>query len=369
MHKETSVSGRADHWQPLDIRQVKVSGEIGRRIDVTINNNVLVLDAEGDFLRPFRKKKLREGYIGLGKLIDSVVRFAAYSGSSRLLELRKHLICETIKTQEKDGYIGILTPECRIRHLWDIHEMGYLILGLTNNYKYFKEKDSLDAAEKLAQFVINNWTLTRDRMTDNLDWVSLDVGTTGFDQAMLALYGQTNKQECLDFCVKDRKLAVWNTGPIEGRWGNIEGHASYHLSRCLAQLQLNSIRPDPGLLENSKKTLDYIIRQDGLLIPGLVGYHECWHTNQQGFFKLGETCATAYLLRWLNMLLQKDCKAQYGDLMERIIYNGLFAAQSPDGRHIRYYTPFEGKREYFDSDTYCCPCNYRRIVAELPATH
>ena len=33
---------------------------------------------------------------------------------------------------------------------------------------------------------------------------------------------------------------------------------------------------------------------------------------------------------------------------------------------MRYYVPFEGERIYFDSDAYCCPCNYRRIVADLP---
>jgi uncharacterized protein len=58
--------------------------------------------------------------------------------------------------------------------------------------------------------------------------------------------------------------------------------------------------------------------------------------------------------------------SNFGDLMERTIYNALFAAQSPDGRKIRYYAPFEGNREYFNMDNYCCPCNYRRIIAELP---
>ncbi len=52
--------------------------------------------------------------------------------------------------------------------------------------------------------------------------------------------------------------------------------------------------------------------------------------------------------------------------MERAVYNALFAAQSPDGRRLRYYAPFDGERVYFDRDTYCCPCNYRRIIAELP---
>ena len=50
----------------------------------------------------------------------------------------------------------------------------------------------------------------------------------------------------------------------------------------------------------------------------------------------------------------------------RAIYNALFAAQSPDGRRLRYFTPFEGSRDFFDGDTYCCPNNFRRSVSELP---
>jgi DUF1680 family protein len=65
-------------------------------------------------------------------------------------------------------------------------------------------------------------------------------------------------------------------------------------------------------------------------------------------------------------MFQIEGESIYGDIMERTIYNGLFAAQSPDGRRLRYYSPFEGPRVYFDGDTYCCPCNFRRIIAELP---
>jgi hypothetical protein len=183
---------------------------------------------------------------------------------------------------------------------------------------------------------------------------------------MLALHKQTGDERYLEFCVTHRKLADWDTPLIEGRWGNLEGHAYYHLCHCLAQLRLHMLRPDAALLSQSCRTLDFLLRLDGLLAPGLVGYHECWHSNQQGFYKLGETCATAYLIRWLDALLQIEDQSLYGDIMERAVYNGLFAAQSPDGRRLRYYAPVEGSREYFDGDTYCCPCNFRRIIAELP---
>ncbi len=197
-----------DRFTALDLRHVQVGGEIGRRIDVTIRNNLLVLDADRDFLAPFRAKTRSDGYIGLGKLIDATARFAAYTGDPKVLELKKHLVDTVLETQEPDGYIGMLAPPSRMRGLWDVHEIGYLIWGL---------------------------------LTD-----------------------------------------------------------------------------------------------------------------------------VAYQLRVADALLRLDGQARLGDLIERTIFNALFAAQSPDGRHLRYFSPIEGPRAYYPGDTYCCPCNYRRIVSELP---
>jgi len=95
-----------EKFSPLNIDQVKIDGEIGRRIDITINNNALVLDADKDFLLPFKQRNRKGGYIGLGKFIDSLVRFAAYTKNEKVLKLKKHIVDETIKTQEEDGYIG-----------------------------------------------------------------------------------------------------------------------------------------------------------------------------------------------------------------------------------------------------------------------
>jgi len=68
----------------------------------------------------------------------------------------------------------------------------------------------------------------------------------------------------------------------------------------------------------------------------------------------------------MGKLMQVTGELKHGDIIERAIYNALFAAQSPDGRRLRYFTPFEGRRDYFQEDTYCCPNNFRRILAEIP---
>src|SRR5208283_2932404 len=85
-----------------------------------------------------------------------------------------------------------------------------------------------------------------------------------------------------------------------------------------------------------------------------------------GTINLGETCASTYMLFWLDELMRREGKPVYGDMMERVVFNTLFGAQSPEGRHLRYYTALDGPRRYFPTDTYCCPSNYRRAVATLP---
>ncbi len=149
-----AAAANDDTLKALDLRQVKVGGEIGRRIDVTVNNNLLALNAEKDFLPPFRAKNAREGYIGLGKLINAAVRFAAYTNNGKVLALKKHLVDEAIKMQEPDGYIGMMAAPDRMWGLWDIHEMGYIIFALTSDYHYFGEKRSLDAARKAADYIL-----------------------------------------------------------------------------------------------------------------------------------------------------------------------------------------------------------------------
>jgi uncharacterized protein len=96
----------ADVLAPLDLREVQVAGEIGRRVDVTINNNLLKLDADGDFLRPFLEEPRRGMFIGLGMLLDATVKFAAYSDDPKVHALRRHLVAEILRAQEPDGYIG-----------------------------------------------------------------------------------------------------------------------------------------------------------------------------------------------------------------------------------------------------------------------
>jgi len=361
--KDNRKLDNQDAMAPVELSDITVNGELGRRIDITINNNLFELKIDKDFIRPFQKKNGESGYIGIGKLVDASVKLAHYSGDTDVVELKNHLVAELLKTQGRDGYIGMLKKKSRMKKLWDIHEMGYIIYGLVSDYRYFDNQNSLDAAIGLADYVIQNWS---KEAADGWPNVARHVGITGFDRALIALYEQTDNQQYLDFLTGELQIPEWNLEIVLGRKKKIEGHIYAYITRCLAQLELYSLTEDDQLLQPAMRAIRFLTEKEGMLINGGAGQWECWTNDQDGGHALGETCATSYQIRLYEKLLRMKGDPWYGDLMERTIYNALFAAQSPEGRKIRYYTPIAGERKYFEEDTYCCPNNYRRIISELP---
>lgn len=345
--------------------QVRVSGLIGQRLDLTWKNSLLALDWDKDFLKPFQDKAAEQGaYIGLGKTFDALVRFAAYTNNAELLHLRRHVLDSLLAAQLPDGYLGLFVPASRITVLWDVHEQSYILLALIADWRYFDNKASLKAARRLGDYLTTR--ISRQELELLGRDHSVTLSTIGLDRAMLALHAATRDPRYLDFVTQVQDLPRWDLDIVEGRHGKIEGHAYAYFTKCLAQVELYEISGEDKLLSQTRRALDYLRKQGGLLITGSCSQTECWHSDQRGDGDLGETCATAYFIRLLSKLLQLEGDGPYGDLMERAIYNALFAAQSPDGRRLRYYVPFEGPRVYWDLDTYCCPGNFRRIMSELP---
>ena len=364
MTAQDTSAHSADALAPLKIDQVKVGGEIGRRIDMTIQNSLNKLDLEGDFIKPFREKNRAGGFMGAGMLMDAAVGLAAYSGDKEAIQRKTLLVEEMIKLQEPDGYVGLCKPSHRIWFLWDIHELSYIMRGWLRDYRLFGNSRALAAARKTADYIVDRWSAQPERGFD--DGIHTVMGATGIEPLLLDLYNETKDKKYLDFVVKVRKLPEWKHEIVLGRHTPIYGHAYAHMSRLIAQLQLYRLSGDEKLLEGSHDVIEFLTHGDGLAITGACGDHECWHNTQEGTINLGETCATAYIVRLTDELARVEGKSAYGDIMERSIYNTLFAAQSPDGRKIRYYTPFDGKRIYHPGDTWCCPNNYRRVMSEIP---
>jgi hypothetical protein len=131
---------------------------------------------------------------------------------------------------------------------------------------------------------------------------------------------------------------------------------------------LEAVDGDERYLRITRRLTAALFRTDhsGLAISGGIGRHEGWSEDQHCGDGLGETCASGVTLQFLQELMNTDADLRYGDAMERVLYNQLFAAQEPAGRRLRYFTPATGKRSYWPHDIFCCPGNYRRALSRMP---
>jgi DUF1680 family protein len=340
-----------------------VGGEFGRRICITITNNILKLDIENDFLAPLREKT--GAFTGVGTLLNTVSLLATQTSDPRVVGIRDELAEAVLALQEPDGYIGSKTGDKRVWEAFDADEGFQILTGLLTHHRTTGCNATLAAAKRLGCFVRNKFhsepeEAMRDRiLCDTLMFLGLELG-------QLYLHSVTGDAACLEFVELERQLARWRGRIVRGRWGSLEGHAYAHLVKCLAQLRLYRVAPENSLLDQAHAVVEFLTRGNGMVITGAVSDWECWHDSQEGGWNLGETCATAYLLYVLNDLVRIEINGLHGDLMERIVLNTLFAAQSPDGRRLRYNTAFEGPRTYYSSDAYCCPNNYRLAMGHLP---
>ncbi|MBO4345836.1 MAG: glycoside hydrolase family 127 protein [Victivallales bacterium] len=358
---------REEHFVPLPLGDVRIGGLLGERVETTIRENLFKLDVENDFLMPFRRKDGKCDYVGLGKLLDAAVHFAQYTADSEAIAFKEHLFREIIATQEDDGYIGSMPSGKRIFWPFDLHDESHIVSALLEDYRVFGTPACLKAAKNLLSLIMDSYRFMPKEGMILYGVITKHMMGLGLEHALLNMYDVTGDGKYLDFCLEQcgMKDLCW---PIQlERRRPLHGHSYMYLNKAMAHLRLYKITGNEFHLKHPMLARDFMLYGGGTTVIGGVGMSECWTNDQNGRGNHAETCSTAYQLRFFAKLMQLTGDSAYGDVMERMIYNALLGAQSPDGRRIRYYNPFEGKRKYWERDTYCCPNNYRRIIAELPS--
>ncbi len=359
----------ADMLQPVTLKQADLSGEIGRRINDLIGKNYMALDLDKTFIEPFHLRPFTNGYhyVGVGKVIDAGSLFSAYTGDQKIADRTLKLIEGVFKTRDTDGYIGTFKPEPEAHqnhHNWVLHEQEYLLLSLVRNWCVTGNEKSLQYARELGDYVIS--TFSKDKKPE-------EICTAGLPEAFLALYGCTGDEKYLKFAAEIRhgnnkgEIKCASLRDWKQTFDTKPAHVYVMLARCYAQTELFRYDTTPSLMEMSYYMRHELLKKGGgLNVVGSASDGEHFSYTQNGAGTIGESCVTAYISRWLDSLMRLDGDLRYGDIMERTIYNALFAAQDPAGRKLRYFTPFTGQREYYNNDGFCCPGNFRRIMAELP---
>jgi DUF1680 family protein len=361
----------------VTLNRQELGGEIDRRLQNLIYKNFMVVDLDGGWLNHFRQRTDRGGasmvYYGIGKVLDAGSLFAAYTGDPKVAARTQYIVDELEKSRDPDGYLGFwkVEPKNRQNHInWILHEQEYINLAFVRNYRNTGNPQSLADAKIMGDYILKTFPTPQNPCYD-----AGEICTAGLPEGMLELYRVTGDKRYLDFAadvphgnnrgeVQLASLRTWDQD-----FSRRPCHVYVMLARCYAQTELYRLTGEENLLNMSRFMRHELLKkgEGGMLVTGSSSQDEMFANNQNGSGAIGESCVTAYVLRWIDSLMRLEGDMRYGDLLERAIYNALLGANSPDGRQIRYYFPFTGDRPYDGhNDTFCCCGNYRRAVAELP---
>ncbi|MDO4582916.1 MAG: glycoside hydrolase family 127 protein [Planctomycetia bacterium] len=361
---------------PVSLCEKELGGEIGHRVHDCIYQNFMAIDLDRDWLNHFRNRRERGNehyvYYGIGKVLDAGSLFARYTNDPKVLERTNYIADTLVKSRDPDGYVGFwkVEPGNLQEYInWTLHEHEYINLAFVRNYRCFGDLQSLENAKIMADYIMKTFPTE-----ENGFYEANKICTAGLPEGFLELYRVTGEKKYLDFAanvkhgnsyaeIRCESLDSWKQTFTER-----PAHVYVMLARIYAQTELYRLTGERKLLEMSDFMQNELFRKGkgALLATGSCSEGEHFTYNQNGAGMIGESCVTAYLLRWLDSVLRLSGDMRYGDVMERTIYNALFAAQSPDGRKIRYFTPFSGERPYDSRDYFCCCGNFRRAMAELP---
>ncbi|MBT3345937.1 MAG: glycoside hydrolase family 127 protein [Gemmatimonadetes bacterium] len=81
-----------------------------------------------------------------------------------------------------------------------------------------------------------------------------------------------------------------------------------------------------------------------------------------------ETCAAIGLVFWARRMADLYGIAEYADVMERALYNGVLSGLSLDGQRYFYVNPLASTGSHHRQDWFgcaCCPPNVARLIASL----
>ena len=347
----------AGGFVPFAPGEVKVGGEVGRRMEITADKLMHHVDIEQVFMRHFRNRKDKPeawgGFTGWGMTLDAIVKAAAHGiGGAEMKAFKEKWVAETISTQTPDGAISFFTPD----HvgMWDSHEQAYLIQALCHDCQWAGNKAALESARRLGDYLV-----ARGRGVN-----------LGLETAFVMLYRATGDERYADY-LRGKFLIEKDNDEFDSIAVNGVTHVYTWIQRALAQVQYAEAtgRNVPSLMSGAeelyRRAFGNYLSISGSMSGGPL-WGEIWDDSQIGLGQWGETCVSAYLLRCTAEWMKRHPETCYGDLYERVLYNAFFGAQSADGTKQRYFIPFEEPGEWFQRETYCCPNNLRRMMFELP---
>ena len=316
------------------------------------------------------------------------------------------------QAQEPDGYLGtyftIEEPDRKFKSLMNSHELycaGHFMEAAAAYYEATGSRKVLETAEKLAACI---------------EKALGPEGTFGYDGheeieiGLMKLFHLTGEERYLrlssyflrirgtddDFFGEQRKTDP-GSRPLIGGMDHIprkyfqahrppvkqdtaEGHAVRLVYLCTAMADTAASSGDQDMLNACRKIWRNIVDRRMYITGGIGstvhGEAFTFDYDLPNDTMYCETCASVGLIFFAAQMLRSENAGEYGDVMERALYNTVLAGTALDGKHFFYVNPLEVNPSASLSDPgkshvkpvrpqwlgcACCPPNLARLLASV----
>lgn len=318
------------------------------------------------------------------------------------------------QAQQPDGYLNsyytVKEPENRFKNFRDCHELycaGHLLEAAVAYTRATGKRAFLNVMLRYVDYLM-------EVIGPNEGQLHAYPGHEEIELALVKLYDLTGEQKYLDFAsyfidergkqpfyfITERLgqqqdafrfsgndahgLRYFQSHKPVREQDEAVGHSvrAVYLYSAMADLALR--RKDPSLKAACENLFASIAHRRMYVTGGIGSTHHgeafTFDYDLPGDTAYAETCAAIGLVFFLRRMLSLDPKAEYADVMERALYNGVLSGMALDGKSFFYVNPLETDPKACQLDPgkwhvkpqrqkwfacACCPPNLARLLANL----
>ncbi len=425
MQKPATNTSR--HIRPADVGSATISGGFWGSIVETNRTTTIphILDKcrETGVYTALETSRNPSGKLDVHQFRDSdlaksaeAAAYALHSEPDDDLKERLHEIVELFAAaQHPDGYLNSYYSHVGLEKRWtnlrDMHELycsGHIMEAAVAHYTATGSAAFLETAERLADHI-------RKRFGPDDGQVHGYPGHEEIELALVKLYGATGKRKYLElsaYFIDERgKLPHFFEAEAKERGDDpyrvpttmrmtesvYEYYQAHRPVRQQDTAEGHSVRAgylysgmadiaretgDESLAEACRRLWSSITRRRMYLTGGIGSSNDGERftfdydlPNEEAY---AETCAAISLVFFAQRMLRLELKGEYGDAMERALYNGVLGGVSRSGDRFFYANPLsfdpsavslrqvraDAERKPWYSCA-CCPPNIARLIASL----
>lgn len=350
----------------------------------------------------------------VAKWLEAVSYQLTTNPNQELEKLADSVIDLIEKAQRPDGYLNtyytIKEPDKRWTNLAECHELycaGHMIEAAIAYYKATGKKKLLNVMLRFVDLIDDNFGIGKDKIKGY-------PGHQEIELALIKLFKITDNPKHIELAKyfidqRGKKpnyfLTEWKKRRKESHWSDqnkiasldyfqahkpvrdqntATGHAvrAMYMYSGMADIALET--KDKTLIEACQKLWDNVTKKKMYITGGIgsSGHLESFTIDYDlpNDTAYSETCAAIGLVFFAQRMFHLQAKAEYIDVMEKALYNGVLSGISGNGHKFFYVNPLEvipeicnnrndhshvepNRQKWFGCA--CCPPNIARLLASI----